>query len=78
MQWPREIRGVNLTDNTMAKRNQSRKSDRQYSDQEKSEAVNQTDNTMAKRNQSVNLTDNAMAKRKRTWTNNYTKHFTEN
>jgi Fe-S cluster assembly ATPase SufC len=52
MQWPREIRGVNLTDNTMAKRNQSRKSDRQYNDQEKSEAVNQTDNTMAKRNQS--------------------------
>ena len=46
----------------MAKRNQSRKSDRQYNDQEKSEAVNQT--------------DNAMAKRKRTWTNNYTKHCT--
>ena len=42
----------------------SRKSDRQNNGQDKSEAVNQTDNTMAKR--------------KRTWTNNYTKHCTEN
>ena len=35
----------------MAKRNQKRKSDRQYNGQEKSEAVNQTDNTMANRHQ---------------------------
>ena len=42
----------------------SRKSDRQYNGQEKSEAVNRTDNTMAKR--------------KRTCANNYTKHCTEN
>ena len=48
----------------MAKINQKRKSDRQYNGQEKLEAVNRTDNTMAKR--------------KRTWTNNYTKHCTEN
>ena len=48
----------------MTKRNQSRKSDRQYNGQEKSEAVNQT--------------DSAIAKRKRTWTNNYTKHCIEN
>ena len=37
MQWPREIRAVNLTDITMAKRNQCRKLDRQYNGQEKSE-----------------------------------------
>ena len=35
----------------MAKRNQKRKSDRQYNGQEKSEAVYRTDNAMAKRNQ---------------------------
>ena len=51
-------------DRRYQRRNQSRKSDRQYNGQEKSEAVDQTDNTMAKR--------------KRTWTNNYTKHCTEN